>query len=51
MQALVAAILIGSLGSMPTEPATWLAGKIVIAAIATAVIGWRGDFLMPARRG
>jgi len=51
IQALVAAILIGSLGSMPTEPATWLAGKIVIAAIATAIIGWRGDFLMLARRG
>lgn len=51
VQALVAAILIGSLGTMPTEPVTWLAGKIVIAAIATAVIGWRGDFLMLARRG
>ena len=51
MQALVAALLIGSLGSLPTEPTTWLAGKIVIAAIATAVIGWRGDFLMLARRG
>ena len=50
MQALLAAIVIGSLGTMPTEPATWLAGKIVIAAIATAVIGWRGDFLMLARR-
>lgn len=49
-QALVAAVLIGSLGAMPTEPAAWLAGKIVIAAIATAVIGWRGDFLMLARR-
>lgn len=51
MQALVAAILIGSLGSMPTEPATWLAGKIMIAALATAIIAWRGDFLMLARRG
>jgi len=51
MQAFLAAILIGSLGSMPTEPATWLAGKIVIAAIATAIIGWRGDFLLLARRG
>lgn len=49
MQALVAAILIGSLGSIPTEPA-WLAGKIVIAAAATAIVGWRGDFLMLARR-
>jgi len=51
MQALAAAILIGSLAAMPTGPATWLAGKIVIAALATAVIGWRGDFLMLARRG
>lgn len=51
MQALVAAILIGSLGSMPTEPAAWLAGKIMIAALATAIIAWRGDFLMLARRG
>lgn len=51
VQALVAAILIGSLGAMPTEPTAWLAGKIVIAAIATATIGWRGDFLMLARRG
>ncbi|TQF26998.1 hypothetical protein UNPF46_31990 [Bradyrhizobium sp. UNPF46] len=50
VQASLAAILIASLGSMPTEPTTWLAGKIVIAAIATAVIGWRGDFLMLARR-
>ncbi|MCA1376590.1 MULTISPECIES: hypothetical protein [unclassified Bradyrhizobium] len=50
-QALVAAVLIGSLGAMPTEPATWLAGKIVIAALATAIVGWRGDFLMLARRG
>ena len=51
LQALAAAILIGSLGAAPTEPAAWLAGKIVIAAIATAIIGWRGDFLMLARRG
>lgn len=51
LQALAAAILIGSLGAAPTEPTAWLAGKIVIAAIATAIIGWRGDFLMLARRG
>lgn len=50
MQALVAAILIGSLGSIPTEPAAWLAVKIVIAAAATGIVGWRGDFLMLARR-
>ncbi|WP_339028162.1 hypothetical protein WI604_25335 [Bradyrhizobium symbiodeficiens] len=51
VQAGLAAILIGSLGSIPTEPAAWVAGKIAIAAIATAVIAWRGDFLMSARRG
>lgn len=50
-QAVAAAVLIGSLGAIPTEPAAWLAGKIVIAAIATAIVGWRGDFLMLARRG
>ncbi|MCK1368241.1 hypothetical protein [Bradyrhizobium sp. 62] len=49
MQALVAAIVIGSLGAIPTEPA-WLAGKIAIAAVTTVIIGWRGDFLMLARR-
>ncbi|MHB0770196.1 hypothetical protein [Bradyrhizobium sp. 5.13L] len=48
-QALVAAVLIASLGAMPTDPA-WFAGKIVVAAIATGIIGWRGDFLMLARR-
>ncbi|MFT4115744.1 hypothetical protein [Bradyrhizobium sp.] len=48
-QALIAAILIGSLASMPIEP-LWLAGKILIAALATAVVAWRGDFLMLARR-
>jgi hypothetical protein len=37
------------LGSMPTEPATWLAGKIIVAAVATAVIGWSGNFLKLAR--
>lgn len=51
VQAFLAAILIASLGSMPTEPAAWLAGKIALAAIATAIIGWRGDFLMLSRRG
>ncbi|MBR0993699.1 hypothetical protein JQ580_23525 [Bradyrhizobium japonicum] len=50
VQAGLAAMLIGSLGWVPTGPAAWLAGKIVIAAIATAVVGWRGDFLMLARR-
>ncbi|SFQ31940.1 Membrane protein involved in the export of O-antigen and teichoic acid [Bradyrhizobium sp. Ghvi] len=49
VQALIAAIVIGSLASMPIEP-LWLPGKILIAAVATAVIAWRGDFLMLARR-
>jgi hypothetical protein len=49
IQAVAAAIMIGSLGSMPTEPTTWLAGKIVVAAVATAVIGWSGNFLKLAR--
>ncbi|MDE5446978.1 hypothetical protein GWG65_37735 [Bradyrhizobium sp. CSA207] len=51
IQALAAAILIGSLSRVPTEPAAWLAGKIIVAAIVTAVIGWNGNFLMLARRG
>ncbi|MFL5239920.1 MAG: hypothetical protein ACJ8EL_20460 [Rhizomicrobium sp.] len=50
IQASIAAILIGSLESMPSDPMAWLAGKIVIAAIATGVIGWTGDFLMLANR-
>jgi hypothetical protein len=50
LQALAAAILIGSLGAIPTEPAAWLAGKIAIAAVATAIVGWRGEFLMLGRR-
>ncbi|MGY4593365.1 hypothetical protein ACVWXL_001111 [Bradyrhizobium sp. GM22.5] len=49
LQALAAAILIGSLSHAPSEPAAWLAGKIVIAAIATAAVGWRGNFLLLAR--
>jgi len=48
VQALVAAILIGSLASMPIQP-LWLAAKILIAGLAAAVIAWRGDFLMLAR--
>ena len=50
IQALAAAILIGSLSRVPTDPAAWLAGKIIVAAIATAMIGWSGNFLMLVRR-
>ncbi len=48
--ATAAAILIGSLAALPSQPLIWLAAKIVVAAAATAVIAWRGDFLMLARR-
>lgn len=51
VQALLAAILIGSLASMPTQPLLWLAAKILIAGLAAAVVAWRGDFLMLARHG
>ncbi|RXH08339.1 hypothetical protein [Bradyrhizobium guangzhouense] len=49
VQALAAAMLIGSLASMPTQPLLWLAAKIVIAGLAAAIVAWRGDFLMLAR--
>ncbi|MFB9268758.1 hypothetical protein ACFFWD_37565 [Bradyrhizobium erythrophlei] len=49
-EATVAALLIGSLAALPSQPLTWLAAKIVIAAATTAFIAWRGDFLMLARR-
>ena len=48
--AAAAAILIGSLAAAPSEPIIWLAGKIALSAAATALIAWRGDFLMMARR-
>ncbi|MGY4190025.1 hypothetical protein [Bradyrhizobium sp. USDA 4459] len=50
IQALAAAFLIGSLASVPLQP-LWLAGKVLVAALATAAVAWRGDFLMLARRG
>lgn len=50
MAATIAAILIGSLSALPSQPLIWLVGKIAVAAIATALIAWRGDFLMLARR-
>ncbi len=50
VQSVAAAFLIACLASVPIQPA-WLAGKILIAALATAAVAWRGDFLMLARRG
>lgn len=49
--ATVAAILIGSLSILPSQPFVWLAGKMALSAIATALIAWWGDFLMLADRG
>lgn len=49
VEAVLSAILIGSLASLPMEPAAWLTGKIAFAATATAFVAWRGDFLMQAR--
>lgn len=50
MAAVAAAAVIGSLSLAPSEPVIWLAGKIALATIATALIAWRGDFLMTKRR-
>lgn len=50
LQAVIAAIVIGSLGSMPAGLPAWLAAKIAVATAATVIIGWSGDFLMLARR-
>nr|WP_245301785.1 hypothetical protein [Bradyrhizobium sp. LTSP885] len=50
IEAAVAGILIGSLAVLPSLPPAWLAGKLALAATATALVAWRGDFLMLARR-
>ena len=44
-EAVLAALLIGSLAALPMEPIIWLAGKIFLAAGLTGVIAWRGNFL------
>lgn len=49
LEAVLAALLIGSLASLPMEPTAWLTGKIALAAGATAFIAWRGNFLAHAR--
>ncbi|MEI9925790.1 MAG: hypothetical protein WDN50_22370 [Bradyrhizobium sp.] len=46
-----AALLIGSLCAVPSQPLIWLLGKIAVSAIATALVAWRGNFLTSARRG
>jgi hypothetical protein len=48
---IVAAILIGAFAAFPSEPVRWLAGKIVIAAMAVALVAWQGEFLSAAQTG
>jgi hypothetical protein len=48
--AAIAAILIGSLSALPSEPLIWLAGKTAFAMMAVALIAWWGDFLTAPRR-
>ncbi|MBR0830461.1 hypothetical protein JQ596_33635 [Bradyrhizobium manausense] len=48
-EAVVAAVLIGSLAALPTQPSAWLASKVLLAAILTTLVAWRGDFLMMGR--
>jgi len=50
IEATAAAVLIGSFSAFPSQSMIWLIGKIVIAGIASLLIAWRGDFLMPRRR-
>ena len=49
-EAAAAGIMIGCFALLPTQPPIWMGGKIVLAAVATALVAWRGDFLMLARR-
>ena len=46
---IAAAILIGAFAAAPSEPLLWLAGKIVIAAMAVVLVAWQGDFLAARR--
>jgi hypothetical protein len=48
--AAIAAILIGSLSTLPSEPLIWLIGKSALAMMAIALIAWRGEFLIAPRR-
>lgn len=47
---IIAALLIGSLSAVPSEPWTWLLGKMAFAAAIVMAIAWQGDFLMLSRR-
>jgi hypothetical protein len=44
----VAALMIGSLCAVPSQPLIWPVGKIAFSAIATALVAWRGNFLTSA---
>ncbi len=46
----IAALLIGSLASVSSEPFVLLVGKVAFSALAVALIAWQGDFLMLAER-
>lgn len=46
---IVVAILIGAFAAVPSEPVFWLAGKVVISAIAVALVAWQGEFLSGSR--
>ena len=41
-----AAVAIGAFAAVPSEPLIWLAGKIVVSAIAVVLIAWWGGFLV-----
>jgi len=47
--AAAAGMLIGSLAVVPSAQPAWLASKVVFAGIVTALVAWRGDFLMLAQ--
>ncbi len=48
--AALVALLIGSFCVLNSKPLPWLVAKIALASVTTALVAWRGDFLMMARR-
>lgn len=48
--ATVAATVIGVFSMVPSELMAWLLGKVVVSALAVALITWQGGFLTPAKR-
>lgn len=48
--AVVAAIAIGSLSMLPSDPPIWLLGKSTFAMVVVALIAWRGEFLTAPRQ-